>query len=74
MSEIKIIGKGEKYAHASVGMMETINSKLFLKEQIDATSCEISFLRSCRTFFPQSLPRRRNLHYPFRTRQISSRQ
>ena len=43
MSEIKIIGKGEKYAHASVGMMETINSKLFLKEQIDATSCEISF-------------------------------
>ena len=43
MCEIKIIGKGEKYAHASVGMMETINSKLFLKEQIDATSCEISF-------------------------------
>ena len=39
MSEIKIIGKGEKYAHASVGMMETINSKLFLKEQIYATSC-----------------------------------
>lgn len=43
MSEIKIMSKGEKYAHASVGSLNGFEGKQFVKEATDATSCEISF-------------------------------
>lgn len=43
MSEIKIMIKGEKYAHASVGSLNGFEGKQFVKEATEATSCEISF-------------------------------
>ena len=43
MSEIKIMRKGEKYAHASVGSLNGFEGKQFVKEATEATSCEISF-------------------------------
>lgn len=43
MSEIKIMSKGEKYAHASVGSLNGFEEKQFVKEATEATSCEISF-------------------------------
>lgn len=43
MSEIKILDKGEKFAHASVGSLATFEGKQFMKDAIDATSCEVSF-------------------------------
>ncbi|MBN2661119.1 MAG: cupin domain-containing protein [Tannerellaceae bacterium] len=43
MSEIKIMSKGEKYAHASVGSLNGFEGKQFVKEATEATSCEISF-------------------------------
>ena len=43
MSEIKIMSKGEKYAHASVGCLNGFEGKQFVKEATEATSCEISF-------------------------------
>lgn len=43
MSEIKIMSKGEKYAHASVGSLKGFEGKQFVKESTEATSCEISF-------------------------------
>ena len=43
MSEIKIMSKCEKYAHASVGSLNGFEGKQFVKEATEATSCEISF-------------------------------
>ena len=43
MSEIKIMSKGEKYAHASVGSLNGFEGKQFVKEATEDTSCEISF-------------------------------
>lgn len=43
MSEIKIMNKGGKYAHASVGSLKNFEGKQFVKEATEATSCEISF-------------------------------
>lgn len=43
MSEIKIMNKGGKYAHASVGSLKGFEGKQFIKEATEATSCEISF-------------------------------
>ena len=43
MSEIKIMNKGDKYAHASVGSLKGFEGKQFVKEATEATSCEISF-------------------------------
>ena len=43
MSEIKIMSKGEKYAHASVGSLNGFEGKQSVKEATEATSCEISF-------------------------------
>ena len=43
MSEIKVMNKGDKYAHASVGSLKGFEGKQFVKEATDATSCEISF-------------------------------
>ena len=43
MSEIKVMNKGDKYAHASVGSLKGFEGKQFVKEATEATSCEISF-------------------------------
>ena len=43
MNEITIKENGNKFAHASVGNLEKSDGKLFLKDAIGATSCEISF-------------------------------
>lgn len=43
MSNIKIIDKGEKFAHVSVGNLSGFEGKQFVKDASEATSCEISF-------------------------------
>lgn len=43
MSEIKIMDKGEKFAHVSVGSLQNFEGKQFVKDATCATSCEISF-------------------------------
>jgi len=43
MSEIKILEKGEKFVHASVGSLNGFEGKQFVKDATGATSCEISF-------------------------------
>ena len=43
MSNIKIMNKGEKFAHATVGSIKNFEGKQFVKEATEATSCEISF-------------------------------
>lgn len=43
MSNIKILNKGEKYAHATVGCINDFEGKQFVKEATEATSCEVSF-------------------------------
>ncbi|MDE6452813.1 MAG: cupin domain-containing protein [Muribaculaceae bacterium] len=43
MSELKLLHRGKKYAHASVGNLGVFEGKQFLKDTIGATSCEISF-------------------------------
>ncbi|MCM1079157.1 MAG: cupin domain-containing protein [Bacteroidales bacterium] len=43
MSSIKVLNKGGKYAHASVGSLTGYEGKEFVKEATEATSCEISF-------------------------------
>lgn len=43
MSEVKILNKGEKFGHASVGSVHAFEGKQFLKDATGATSCEISF-------------------------------
>ena len=43
MSEVKVLNKGEKFAHASVGSLKIFEGKQFVKDATGATSCEISF-------------------------------
>ena len=43
MSDIKIMDKGARYAHVSVGSFDGFEGKQFVKEATGATSCEISF-------------------------------
>lgn len=43
MSEIKVLNKGEKFAHASVGTLHGFEGKQFMKDATGAISCEISF-------------------------------
>lgn len=43
MNEVKILNKGEKFAHASVGTLHGFEGKQFVKDSTGATSCEISF-------------------------------
>lgn len=43
MSSIKIMNKGEKYAHATIGCIKGFEGKQFVKEATEATSCEVSF-------------------------------
>ena len=43
MSEVKVLNKGEKFAHATVGNLRVLEGKQFVKDATGATSCEISF-------------------------------
>lgn len=43
MSDVKVLNKGEKFAHASVGSLVGLEGKQFVKDATGATSCEISF-------------------------------
>lgn len=43
MNEVKVLEKGEKFAHASVGSLKGFEGKQFVKDATGATSCEISF-------------------------------
>lgn len=43
MSDVKVLNKGEKFAHASVGSLRGFEGKQFVKDATGATSCEISF-------------------------------
>ncbi|WP_295732471.1 cupin domain-containing protein [uncultured Muribaculum sp.] len=43
MSEIKVLDKGDKFAHASIGSLHGFEGKQFVKDATGATSCEISF-------------------------------
>lgn len=43
MSEIKVLNKGEKFAHASIGAIKGFEGKQFVKDATGASSCEISF-------------------------------
>ena len=43
MSEVKVLEKGEKFAHVSVGNLKGFEGKQFVKDATGATSCEISF-------------------------------
>lgn len=43
MNEIKVLNNGEKFTHASVGKLQGFEGKLFLKDAIGSTSCEVSF-------------------------------
>ena len=43
MSDVKVLNKGEKFAHASVGTLNGFEGKQFVKDATGATSCEISF-------------------------------
>lgn len=47
MSSIKIMNKGEKYAHATIGCIKGFEGKQFVKEATEATSCEVSLVH-CR--------------------------
>ena len=43
MSELKKLNEGAKYAHGNVGKLADFSGKVFLKEALQQTSCEISF-------------------------------
>jgi len=43
MSEVKLLNKGDKFAHASIGSLHGFEGKQFVKDATGATSCEISF-------------------------------
>lgn len=43
MSELKVMNKGEKFTHVSVGSLHAFEGKQFVKDATGATSCEISF-------------------------------
>lgn len=43
MNEVKVLNKGGKFAHATVGSLNGFEGKQFVKDATGATSCEISF-------------------------------
>ena len=43
MNSIEKLSEGEKFTHVSVGNLQPFEGKLFLKDAIEASSCEISF-------------------------------
>lgn len=42
MSDVKVLNKGIKFAHASIGSVKGFEGKQFLKDATGASSCEIS--------------------------------
>lgn len=43
MNDVKVMNKGDKFAHATVGSLHGFEGKLFVKDATGATSCEMSF-------------------------------
>ena len=43
MNEVKVLNLGAKFAHATVGSLQSFEGKQFVKDATGATSCEISF-------------------------------
>lgn len=43
MNQVKILNSGDRFAHVSVGNLQSFEGKLFVKEATGAISCEISF-------------------------------
>lgn len=43
MSEFKKLNEGAKYSHGSVGNLSAFEGKAFIKDELNETSCEISF-------------------------------
>ncbi len=43
MNEVQKLNSGDKYTHTTVGELNSVEGKLFVKESTGATSCEISF-------------------------------
>ncbi len=43
MSDVKVLNKGDKFTHATVGSLHGFEGKQFVKDATGATSCEISF-------------------------------
>jgi mannose-6-phosphate isomerase-like protein (cupin superfamily) len=43
MSEIKKLNEGAKYSHGNVGSLADFAGKVFVKDELKETSCEISF-------------------------------
>ncbi|WP_290452563.1 cupin domain-containing protein [uncultured Muribaculum sp.] len=43
MSELKILNEGVRYSHGTVGSLSGFDGKVFVKDGLKETSCEISF-------------------------------
>lgn len=43
MSELKKLNEGKKYSHGTVGNPAAFSGKVFVKDELKETSCEISF-------------------------------
>ena len=43
MSELKKLNEGKKYSHGTVGNIAGFTGKVFVKDELKETSCEISF-------------------------------
>ena len=43
MNVVQKLNSGDKYTHTTVGELNSVEGKLFVKESTGATSCEISF-------------------------------
>lgn len=43
MDKIKVLNAGDKFAHASVGSLNGLEGKQFVKDATGSTACEISF-------------------------------
>jgi mannose-6-phosphate isomerase-like protein (cupin superfamily) len=43
MSELKKLNEGAKYSHGNVGSLADFAGKVFVKDELKETSCEISF-------------------------------
>lgn len=43
MSKFKKLNEGEKYSHGSIGNIADFEGKIFIKDELKESSCEISF-------------------------------
>ena len=43
MSDLKKMNEGTKYSHGSIGSIADFNGKVFVKDGLNESSCEISF-------------------------------